>query len=135
MASISRRSAAALPLALALITLPAFAEDEPSWLPPEVGSSPMDTITLKTGETLYGDFEGLRDRKVFFDSDEFDDLDFKWNKVRSLELITPHIFRLDDGEVTGTAEMRDEVVRVRTSSGEVIDSHESKSSASSRVAI
>jgi hypothetical protein len=56
-----------------------------------------------------------------FDSDEFDDLDFKWTKVRSLELISPHIFRLDDRTVTGTAEMRDEVVRVRTSSGEVIE--------------
>ena len=117
---------AALPLALALTAAPVFAESEPVidplvWSPPDVGASPMDKITLKTGETLYGNFEGLRDRKVYFDSDEFDDLDVKWSKVASVQLFSSNIFRLDERNVMGTAEMREDVVRVRTSSGEIVE--------------
>ena len=76
-------------LALALIApLTAFAESEPAtdqstWAPPETDLSSLDRITLKSGETLYGDFEMLRDRKVFFDSDEFDDLP-TWSGMRPL---------------------------------------------------
>jgi putative salt-induced outer membrane protein YdiY len=123
---LSARSLAALSLALALIAAPAFAESDPAtdlsaWAPPEVGVTSTDRITLKSGETLYGDFEILRDHKVFFDSDAFDDLDVKWSKVDSAYLVSPHVFRLNDRNVTGTAEMRKDVVRVRTSDGEVVE--------------
>lgn len=126
MASISPRSLAVLPFALALITLPTFAEvgpagDSPAWTPPEFGTSQMDRITLKTGETLYGDFKALRNRNVVFDSDEFDELKFKSTKVQTAELVSPHTFRLEDRIVTGTAEIRDDVVRVRTIGGEVVE--------------
>lgn len=123
---VSARSLVAAPLALVLIAAPALAEskravDAPVWEPPEAGSEQMDWIRLETGETLYGDFEGLRDREVYFDSDTFGNLDFKWRKVASVYLTAPKIFRLNDRSVTGTAEMREDVVRVRTSSGEVIE--------------
>ncbi len=120
------RTLAVFPLALALIAGPAFAESEPArepseWAPPKSGTGEMDQTTLKTGETLYGKLDRLRDRKVYFDSDGFDDLDFKWSKVKSIRLPSLHIFRLDHGEVTGTAEMRGDRVRVRTSRGEIIE--------------
>jgi len=135
----SRRCHIGISLALVLLAAPALAEpplaepalveveveveaasDIPEWSPPEP-SDEMDRIVLKSGETLYGDFEGLRDRKVYFDSDEFDEVDFNWSKVVSVYLTESHIFRLNDRDVMGTAEMREDVFRVRTSRGEIIE--------------
>jgi len=73
---VSTRSLMPVSLALLWLVAPAFAEGDvaselPGWSPPKA-SDEMDRIVLKSDETLYGDFEGTRNRKVYFDSAEFD---------------------------------------------------------------
>lgn len=105
-----------------LLGAPALAEEE-TWAPPEPSDTEYDWIQLNSGEWLKGDFERLRDRKIYFDSDELDDLQLDFSDVKAFRLPRPHSFRVDSREVyRGSAEMRDGVVRVETSTG-VVEFH------------
>jgi putative salt-induced outer membrane protein YdiY len=106
-------------LAGLLLCAPARAE-EAAWAPPAPSDTEYDWIQLTSGEWLKGDFERLRDRKVYFDSDELEEQDFDFSDVAAFRLPRPHSFRVESRQVVrGSAEMRDGVVRVETESGVV----------------
>jgi len=86
-----------MPVSLALLWLvaPAFAEGDvaselPGWSPPKA-SDEMDRIVLKSDETLYGDFESMRNRKVYFDSAEFDNSPHFGALARHSDLCAPNL--------------------------------------------
>ncbi len=106
-------------LASLLLGAQATAQQAP-WAPPEPSDTGFDWVQLTSGEWLKGDFERLRKRKVSFDSDELEDLELDFEDVASFRLPRPHSYRVGDRQVyRGSGEMRDGVVRVRTSAGVV----------------
>ncbi len=84
------------------------------WAPPLPDAKAFDWIQMRSGEWLKGNFERLRDQRVYFDSDEFDKLNLNWKKVTAFYLPTPHSFRVSGRVVFGTAELRGRVLRIRT---------------------
>jgi hypothetical protein len=84
------------------------------WAPPRPDATAFDWLQMSSGEWLKGDFLGLRDWRVRFDSDEFDELDLDWKKVTSLHLPRAHSFRVQGRVVFGTAELRGDVLKIRT---------------------
>ncbi|EAR22441.1 hypothetical protein NB231_11914 [Nitrococcus mobilis Nb-231] len=93
------------------------------WAPPEPSHIEYDWIQLDSGEWLKGDLERLRDRKVDFDSDKLNDLAVDFSDVARFHLPRPHAYRLENHAVyRGVAEMRDGLVRVRTTS-EIVEFH------------
>ena len=89
------------------------------WAPPLPSAKEFDWLQVKSGEWLKGEFKTLRDYRVSFDSDEFDDIDLDWKKVVSFYLPRPHSFRVHGRVLFGTAELRGDVLRIRTTEGVV----------------
>jgi hypothetical protein len=87
------------------------------WAPPLPDALQFDWLQVRSGEWLKGELLRLRDYRVHFDSDEFDELDLDWEKVTAFYLPRPHSFRVADRVVFGTAELRGELLRVRTPDG------------------
>jgi hypothetical protein len=72
-------------------------------------------VALKSGELLRGEIEYIRDEKVYFDSDELEDLEIDWSDVTGFASPRNNTYRFGDDEiVTGTAEMRGGVIRIDT---------------------
>jgi hypothetical protein len=67
-----------------------------SWLPPEDG---FDWIQLKSGEWLKGEFKGLQERKLDFDSSELDLQSFDWEKIRQVRTASDVEIRLVNGDI------------------------------------
>jgi hypothetical protein len=89
-----------------------------SWAPPEPKSSERDWLMLTSGEWLWGDINLFQDEKLYFDSEELDDLELDWDDVafiRSARILT-YTFT-DERLATGTATMKDGIIRVRTAGG------------------
>jgi putative salt-induced outer membrane protein YdiY len=85
-------------------------EADPNW----------DWVQMATGEWLKGEITRMRDKKLYFDSDEFGDQDMDWSDVETLITSKPHAFRLVSLEViTGSARMQGGTVRVQTAEGVV----------------
>jgi hypothetical protein len=105
---------------VAAILLLAPCDAGATWEPPEPSTQEWDWVRLDSGEWLKGDLLRLFRDEVDFDSDEFDELRFDWDKVRYFRLPRPHGFRLEGRRlVRGSAEMRDDVIRVKTLEGEL----------------
>jgi len=107
-------------MAVAALAAPAMSasstDEPPDWRPPK--DSEWDWLHLTSGEWLKGEMEGLRDRDIWFDSDNLDDLVIDWEDVRALYLRRPHIFRLESDEnLQGYGVMRDDVLTVTLSEG------------------
>ena len=97
--------------------MPAFtAEDfRTSWQIPPPDDDKFDWVQLKSGEWLKGEIKALQQDTLYFDSDELDDLEFKWKDVH--KLISPNLNTtlIDDGssrqQVLGTLWItRDKVI-------------------------
>ncbi len=84
------------------------------WVPPLPSAKEFDWMQVRSGEWLKGEFQTLRDYRVAFDSDEFDEIDLEWKKVVSFYLPRPHSFRVQGRVIFGTAELRGDVLRIRT---------------------
>jgi putative salt-induced outer membrane protein YdiY len=91
---------------------------ETTWQPPEPSPESKDWIKLKSGEWLRGNIDLFRDVKLYFDSDELDDLEIDWGdiaEIRSPQILT---FTFEKGGVvTGTCSMRDGIVKIDTGTG------------------
>lgn len=95
----------------------AFAQQS-TWQPPDPSPESKDWIKLTSGEWLRGTIDLMRDDKVYFDSDELDDLEIDWEDVA--EIRSPRILTftfMKGGVVTGTCMMRDGVIKVGTEAG------------------
>jgi hypothetical protein len=91
-------------------------EKPPDWRPP--ADSTWDWVQLTSGEWLKGSMDGLRDRKMLFDSDKLDDLVIDWDDVRAFYLKSSNVFRLESGEnLRGQGVLRDDVLVVTNEEG------------------
>ncbi len=77
-----------------------------------------DWVQIDSGEWLKGEIKRLLDEELYFDSDEFDDVSFDWEDVRTLVSKDVISLRLMSQEIiTGRIEMRNEVARIYTDTG------------------
>lgn len=96
---------------------PAIAQ-ETAWQPPEPSPEAKDWLKLKSGEWLRGNIDLMRDDKLYFDSDELDDLEIDWGDIA--EIRSPRILTftfLKGGVVSGTCAMQDGVIKIDTGTG------------------
>lgn len=84
------------------------------WAPPPPSAKEFDWMQMSSGEWLKGELERLRDYRVAFDSDEFDELEVDWDDVAAFYLPRPHGYRVAGRVLFGTAELRGDVLRIRT---------------------
>jgi hypothetical protein len=100
------------------ITAPVPSGPSAAWRPPAREPDPKrakDWLVLKSGELLRGEIEYIRDEKVYFDSDELEDLKIDWSDVAGFGSPRSNTYRFGNDEiVTGTAEMRGGVIRIDT---------------------
>jgi putative salt-induced outer membrane protein YdiY len=88
--------------------------DPERWLPPAPDAKQGDWIRLNSGEWLWGEVKGLRDKDLEFDSDELDLLKLDWDDVAELRSARILTYRFEDlGRFTGTAVMRDGTVAIQ----------------------
>jgi putative salt-induced outer membrane protein YdiY len=110
--------AAPLPLA------PVLAQEGP-WRPPAQAPDEKDWLELTSGEWVRGEIDLITDEVVHFDSDELDDLEIDREDVASLVSARRNTYRFntpfrlgrsrfDNVIVTGSAGMRDGVIRIDT---------------------
>lgn len=101
----------------ALIGAPAAAQHS-EWYPPEPSPEAKDWLKLNSGEWLRGSIDLMRDDKLFFDSDELDDLIIDWEDIA--EIRSPRILTFTFGKrdvATGTCSMRDGIIKIDTGTG------------------
>jgi hypothetical protein len=92
------------------------------WLPPMPSDSDSDWIQTTSGEWLKGELTRLRDRRLEFDSDEFDDVEIDQEDVAFFRLSRPHTYRFRGTEIMrGTGELREGVIKIRTLANEVFE--------------
>jgi hypothetical protein len=85
-----------------------------AWSPTVALDGTAAWLKLTTGEWLKGSVDRIQDETVYFDSDQFDDLDIDWNDVAELRMPQAHTFRFTGRRiVAGVGEMRGEVIRIR----------------------
>lgn len=93
------------------------AADE-TWQPPEPAPGERDWLKLNSGEWVWGDLKSLRDKNLEFDSEELDLLTLDWDDVAEFRSARTLTFRFgESGVFTGTALMRDGIVKIQTSAG------------------
>ncbi len=93
------------------LPLPPFEEDTERQLA-------FDWLQLSTGEWLKGEIEQMISDELYFDSDEFDSVNFDWEDIRTLVSKDVISLRLVSQEVvTGRIELRAPVCRIYTSAG------------------
>jgi hypothetical protein len=104
---------------------PAFQPVTGPWRPPVPDPQEKDWLRLVSGEWVRGTLEHVVDEVVYFDSDELDDLEIDWEDVASFRSARPNTYRFnapfqrgrsrfDNVIVTGSAGMRDGVIRIDT---------------------
>jgi putative salt-induced outer membrane protein YdiY len=117
------RSLALVPILLALTgPLPslATAEETTAWTPPV--SDEWDWVHTKSGEWVKGEVKELRERKITFDSDEFDDVSIDLADVEELYLQRLGFLRMESGETAqGTGVLRGDVLTFETVDGETLE--------------
>jgi len=111
--------------ALILPSAPGFVPVTGPWRPPAHAPDEKDWLRLDSGEWVRGTLEHIVDEMVYFDSDELDDLEIDWEDVSGFGSARHNTYRFHasgsegaariEGEiVTGTAAMREGVIRVDT---------------------
>ncbi len=100
---------------------PTFSSGAPRWYPGELKPAKWDWVLLNTGEWLKGTIDGIRNDRMEFDSDKFDDLQIKMKDVVRTYSITRNTFVLTEQRVViGVGEItRDSVVIEKESGREV----------------
>lgn len=102
---------------MVLTGVTALAQDE-VWLPPAPAPDEKDWVMLTSGEWLRGNIDLFRDEKLYFDSDELDDLEIDWGDIAEIRSPQQQTLTFANGEViTGTIAMRDGVIKVTTEAG------------------
>ena len=97
-----------------LVAMPAFAADE--FRPPTDG---YDWIQLTSGEWLKGEFIGLFNDEVDFDSEVLDDLIIDWEDVQQIVSAVEFGVSIDGGDMfTGTLRFDADRIIVSTATGE-----------------
>jgi putative salt-induced outer membrane protein YdiY len=102
---------------LALLAPPVLAAD---WHPEEPGPDSKDWVQLTSGEWVRGSIDLFRDLEMQFDSDDLDDLTIDWEDIAAFR--SPRMLTLvftGNRVATGTASMKDGVIRVTTRAGEL----------------
>jgi hypothetical protein len=88
------------------------------WLPPEPNEGEKEWIRLTTGEWLRGNIDWIEDDELQFDSAELDEVEIDWPKIAELRSSQVNTYRFEGRIiVTGTAGMKDGVIRIRTADG------------------
>ena len=96
----------------------AFPLQAQEWHPGWPEKDQKDWIQLKSGEWLRGDMDLFRDLKMEFDSDKLKELQIKWEDIVAFRLPREMTFVFEGQKVyTGSASMRDGVIRINTESG------------------
>jgi hypothetical protein len=88
---------------------------EAGWNPPEPPFGSKDWVKLTSGEWLRGEIDLFRDEKLYFDSDDLDDLVIDWEdvaEIRSPRILTFTFF--DGGVAAGSCGMRDGIIKIDT---------------------
>lgn len=81
----------------AATNLPASAHtNEVSWMPPGVGRDGEDWIQFKSGEWIKGRFKFLQQKKVEFDSDQFDQVTLDFKDIAQIHPHGPMWVKFDD---------------------------------------
>ena len=89
-----------------------------TWQPAEPSATERDWLKMKSGEWLRGDLKGLRDKDLEFDSEEFDLQQIDMNDVAEFRSARVLTYKFEDGGIfTGTATIRDGIVRIQTDAG------------------
>jgi putative salt-induced outer membrane protein YdiY len=119
-----QHSRALVPVVLALaclLPMTAFAEEKiDGWTPPV--SDEWDWVHTNSGEWLKGEVTALRDRKVQFDSDEFDEVSIDLVDVKELYLYRRGFLRMESGDTAqGTGVLRGDVLTFETVEGETLE--------------
>jgi len=90
------------------------------WEPPAPSPEEMDWIMMSSGEWLKGDLQRVVDGTVYFDSDEFDDIEVDWADVAELRSPRKHTYRFPGRRLAiGTAVMKQGKLLVDTGQGVV----------------
>jgi putative salt-induced outer membrane protein YdiY len=88
------------------------------WTPPAPSPEEMDWIMMSSGEWLKGSLQRVVDGTVYFDSDEFDDIEVDWADVAELRSPRPHTYRFTGRRIaTGTAIMKDGQILIAADAG------------------
>jgi putative salt-induced outer membrane protein YdiY len=88
------------------------------WLPPTLDPSKKEWIMLTTGEWLRGNIDNIDDGTLYFDSAELDELEIDWPNIAELRSSHRNTYRFEGRiVVTGTAGMKDGVMRIDTGEG------------------
>lgn len=115
---------AALLLA-ALSAVPARASDPPALPLPPIEYDPervpkFDWVQIDSGEWLKGEIDRVERDELYFDSDEFGDVEFDWDDVITLVSSDPVSVRVEDEDrdtIIGRIDMRGDVIRLHTDAG------------------
>lgn len=92
------------------------------WAPAEPELGGWDWARIDSGEWIKGELIVLQRDTIFFDSDEFDEVEIDWKDVLDLRLARPRIFRRKGNRVyRGTGDLRDGLLRVQPLDGEVVE--------------
>jgi putative salt-induced outer membrane protein YdiY len=88
------------------------------WRPPTLDPSKKEWILLTTGEWLRGNIDDIDDGTLYFDSAELDELEIDWPNIAELRSSHRNTYRFEGRiVVTGTAGMKDGVMRIDTGEG------------------
>ena len=119
--ALSALCVAAVFILLLAVPFPAGAQDKestPGWHPHGPEKDMKDWVQLKSGEWLRGEIELFRDLKMDFDSDELDDLQLDWDDIIAFRTPREMTFVFSRDRVyTGSASMRDGMIRINTAGG------------------
>lgn len=90
----------------------------PTWTPPEPSETEKDWVKISSGEWIRGNIDLMRDEVLYFDSEEFDDVEIDWVDVVEFRCATIMTFvKANAATVTGTAHFRDGLLKVDTGAG------------------
>ena len=102
-------------IVLSVCALPAQSQE---WHPAGPSKDMKDWLQLKSGEWLRGNMDLFRDLKLEFDSDELDDLVIDWEDIVAFRTPRDMTFVfLGQRIYTGSASMRDGMIRINTENG------------------
>jgi putative salt-induced outer membrane protein YdiY len=91
----------------------------PQWSVPTLRPREFDWLRLTNGEWLKGEVDDLRRDRLYFDSDEFDELNIDWEKIHSLRTAGLYTFGFTGRrQATGRALITPTQVIVLTEEGE-----------------
>lgn len=90
-------------------------EEQANWADTRPQRVSADWLQLTSGEWLRGRIIAMQKDVLEFDSDELDNLEIKWNKVRYIKSSEPYSLRFDDRtQATGAIEITQDEVHVAT---------------------